>query len=376
MRTRISIRNKRVITMGRKTLVALCLLPLALAACERMKIVDQLTIVNTIGFDSYKDGQLRSTVLYPDYTKSKSQENIQIRKTRGKTTSMLLYRTNEQSKNPIELSKIQVIVFGEDFAKKGIGHIIDTVFNNPMIATDIHTAVVTPSARKYLETMKKYGSLAIADTINQNYQTSSLPRTNLHIFLNNYYGHGRDPYMPILKHGTEKNVYVNGVALFKDDQFKVSLDNNQFFFLGLLDEYKHMGYHELPIKKGSKKGTFVLRTMKNKPEWLNIKPGPEPEVDLSLSLNVVIREYPDWIDLHHKKDITLLERTIRSNMKSEIAKLIEICKKNEVDPLGLGDRFRARDRNWEEKKFYKEQYKNLKVNIDIATTVIQAGIKR
>ncbi|WP_316570263.1 Ger(x)C family spore germination protein [Neobacillus sp. YIM B06451] len=362
--------------MNRKTLVVLSLLSMLIAACERTKIVDQLSIVNTIGFDTQEDGQLRATSLYPDYTKSKSQENLQIRKTRGNTSTVLIQRTNAQSKNPIELSKTQAIVFGEDFAKKGIGHIVDTVFNNPMIATDIQVAVVTPSASKYLETVKKNGSLTIADTINQNYNTSSLPRSNLHIFLNNYYGHGRDPYMPFLKHGSESNVYVDGVALFKDDQYKVLLDNKQVFFLGLLDEYKHSGYYELPIKKGSKKGTFVIRTMKNKPEWLNINPGPEPKLDLSLNVFVVIREYPDWINLHEQKDITFLEKAIKRKLKTEIAKLIRICKENGVDPLGLGDRFRAHDRNWDEQEFYKEQYKKMQVNIKIEPTVIQAGIKR
>ncbi|WP_409273836.1 Ger(x)C family spore germination protein [Neobacillus sp. SCS-31] len=362
--------------MNRKTLVALSLLSLLLAACERTKIIDQLSIVNTIGFDIQEDGQLKATSLFPDYTKSKSQENPEIRKTRGNTSTMLIQRTNVQSKNPIELSKTQVIVFGEDFAKRGIGHIVDTVFNNPLIATDIQVAVVTPSASKYLETVKKSGSLTIADTITQNYNTSSLPRSNLHIFLNNYYGQGRDPYMPLLKHGSESNVYVDGVALFKDDRYKVSLDNNQVFFLGILDEYKHSGYFELPIKKGSKKGTFVIRTMKNKPEWRNINPGPEPKLDLSLNAFFIIREYPDWINLHEQKDIHLLEKAINKKLKIEIAKLITICKENGVDPLGLGDRFRAHDRNWDKEKFYKDQYKKMKVNIKIETTVIQAGIKR
>ncbi|WP_053365227.1 Ger(x)C family spore germination protein [Bacillus sp. FJAT-27245] len=362
--------------MNRKALVAISLLSLLIAACERTKIVDQLTIINTIGYDTYGEDGLMATSLYPDYTKSKSQENIQIRKTRGKTSGMLLHRTNEQTKNPIELSKIQVIVFGEEFARKGIGHIIDTVFNNPMIATDIQMAVVIPTARKYLEEVKKKGALSLSDTIVQNYTTASFPRSNLHIFLNNYYGRGRDPYMPIVKLGTEQNVYINGMAIFKNDQYTLSLNDKQSFFLGMLDEYKHMGLLEIPIKDGSRKDTIVVRTMKNKPEWLDIKPGTEPSVKLSLSVFVYIREYPYWINLHNRKDIHLLEKAIEKNFKSELSKLIETLKENEVDPLGFGDRFRAHDRNWEEKKFYKEQYKKLKVAIEVKTTIIQAGIMR
>ncbi|WP_059172620.1 Ger(x)C family spore germination protein [Bacillus sp. FJAT-27445] len=361
--------------MARALPFALLLLTLAIPGCERTKIIDQISIIHTVGYDIQEDGQYRGTILYPDYTKSKSQENIQIRKARGSTSSILFSKANEQTKNSIELSKVQEIVFGEEFAKKGIGHIIDTVFNNPMIATDIQTAVVTPTARKYLEGVKENGTLGIADTIVQNYTTSLLPRTNLHIFLNNYYGEGRDPYMPILMlGGGDKNVSVGGIALFKDDQLKLTLNNKQTFFLGLLDEYKHMGQHEIPFTKDSKTGTLVVRIMDNKSEWKVRKSGPNPEIDLFLNVFVIIREYPNWIDLHKEGDIQLLEKTIKRNFKGEISRLVASFKEKGVDPLGFGDRTRASDRTWEEKKFYKEQYSKLKVNIDINLTIIQAGI--
>ncbi|CEG25809.1 Ger(x)C family spore germination protein [Bacillus sp. B-jedd] len=362
--------------MNRTVLIAIVLLFLPLSACGRTKTIDQLSILHTVGYDSLEGGELRGTLLYPDYTKSKNEDNIQIRKTRGKTSSMLLARTNKQTKNPIELSKIQVIAFGEDYARHGIGHLIDTVFNNPMIATDIQTVVVTPTARKYLEGVKKNGTLAIDDTIVQNYTTSSMPRTSLHIFMNDYYGEGRDPYMPILKQGAETNVYVDGLAIFKDDKFKVRLDNNQAFIFGLLDNFNHQGFYELPIKIGSHTGDIVIRTMKNKPAWRPGKSNRSRSLELSLNLFVIIREYPDWVHLHNEKDIHLLEKTIEKKVKSEITSLIKTFKENGVDPLGLGDRIRAYNRNWNERTFYKDEYKKLQVKIDVKTTVIQAGIKR
>lgn len=362
--------------MTRTVLIAMILLLLPLSACGRTKTIDQLSILHTVGYDSLEDGEIRGTLLYPDYTKSKSEENIQIRKTKGKTSAMLLARTNKQTKNPIELSKTQVIAFGEEYARQGIAHLIDTVFNNPMIATDIQAVVVTPSARKYLEGVKKNGTLAIDDTIVQNYTTASMPRTNLHIFLNDYYGEGRDPYMPILKQGAETNVYVDGLAIFKDDKLKVRLDNNQSFIFGLMDPFEHQGFYELPIKKGRDNGRIVIRSMKNKAEWRPVNSEQSRSLEMSLNLFVIIREYPDWLHLHNEKDIHLLERTIEKKIKSEINSLIKTFKENGVDPLGLGDRMRAYNRHWDEKTFYKEEYKKLQVKIDVKTTVIQAGIKR
>ncbi|RHW41697.1 Ger(x)C family spore germination protein [Neobacillus notoginsengisoli] len=362
--------------MKQKFWIVLIFMALLFSGCARTKIVDQLSILHTIGYDRDEAGQFRGTFLYPDYTQGKNKDSIQIRKARGKTSSMMTARSNEQTKKPIELSKTQVFVFGEDFAKQGIGHIIDTVFNNPIISTDIQTAVVKPSAREFLEQVQKKGSLTLSETIEQNFTTQSLPRTSLHLFLNDFYGQGRDPYMPILEMGTEANEYVKGLAVFKDDKLKLTLDSYQTFLFGLLDRFNHQGVSEVPIQKGKKKGIFILRIMKEKPEWRNIQGGSSPRIDLLLNVFVIIREYPEWINLHDEKDIHLLEHAIEITLKQDIGKLLDTFKEYGVDPIGIGDKIRGRDRRWNEQRFYRVEYKKLKSNIDISTTIIQAGIKR
>jgi spore germination protein len=349
-------------------IIILTLIP----GCERTKIIDKLSIVHTLGYDT-KDGNMGATVLYPDYTQSKNKQDIQIRNVEGATSSELLAHSNQQTQNPIELSKTIVIVFGEGFAKKGVGHIIRTVFNNPTIGTSVQTAVVKPNAKEFLKKVKENGTLSIAETITQNYRTLSMPQTDLHIFLNNYYGAGKDPYMPVLSHGTEKSVKIEGLAIFKDDQYKLHLKEGQYGIFALLDPFKHQVLFEIPIKKGEKKGIIGVRELKNKPSW---KVTDDHSIKVKLNLKVKIREYPGWLKLNHESDIKLIKTAIEKKLKSEIIELVQLFKENGVDPLGLGDLIRSHDRAWDEDEFYKNEYKQLKVEPDITLTIIQAGIRK
>ncbi|OCA83277.1 hypothetical protein A8F94_19450 [Bacillus sp. FJAT-27225] len=359
--------------MNRPLLCLIIILLAVIPGCERTKVIDRLSIIHTLGYDAKKDGKMGATALYPDYTKGKNKQDIQIRNVKGTTSSELLAHTNQQAQFPIELSKTMVIVFGEEFAKKGVGHIIRTVFNNPTIGTNVQTAVVKPNAQEFLKKVKENGTLAIEDTITQNYTSMSMPQTDLHIFLNNYFGAGRDPYMPVLAHGTEKSVLIEGLAIFKDDQYKLQLTEKQYVIFSLLDPFKHQVLFQIPIKKDEKKGKIAVRELKNKPTWNVIS---KHKIKVNLDLHVKIREYPGWIQLNRKNDVETVKTAIKERVSNDIYELIQLFKENNVDPLGLGDLVRSYDRTWNEKDFYKNDYKQLKVEPDIKVTIIQAGILR
>ncbi|ALC92167.1 hypothetical protein AM500_22105 [Bacillus sp. FJAT-18017] len=359
--------------MYRPLLFLITIILILIPGCERTKIIDRLSIVHTLGYDIQKDGTLGATVLYPDYTKGKNKQALEIRNVEGANSSEMLAHTNQQTKFPIELSKTIVIVFGEDFGKEGVGHIIRTVFNNPTIGTSVQTAVVKPNAKEFLKKVKENGTLAVAETITQNYTTLSMPRTDLHIFLNNYFGAGRDPYMPVLSQGTENSVRIEGLAVFKDDKLKLELKENQYEILALLDPFEHQVLFEIPIKKNEKKGEIGVREIRSKPTW---KVTANDSIKVNLDLNVKIREFPGWIQLNQKSDIDLIKSAIEKELKSEILELIQLLKKNGVDPIGLGDLIRSHDEAWNEDDFYKNEYKHLKVEPDITVTIIQAGIRR
>jgi spore germination protein len=347
-----------------------------LSACSRTKVIDQISIVQIIGYDSSESGGLDGTLLYPDYTKSEHTDSLEIRKVSGDTSSMILQKSNEKTKNPIELSKTLVIIFGKELAKKGVGEVIGTVVNNPLVGTNVQIAVAPTTARDLINGIKDSGALSVEETIVQNYKMSHMPQTNSHIFLNDFYGEGRDPYTPIIDFSSEKRAMVNGLAIWKDDQFKLALNNHQSLIFGLLDNFYHQGIVEVPIEKQSKNGKLVFRNLKNKSKWKVIKVGDNPEIKLNLKISTRIREYPNWIHLGKEGDIGFIKRKIQKKINQDVTDLIQLFQENNVDPLGIGDILRAHDKSWNEKSFYEKEYQKLKVVVDTDVRIIQSGLRR
>lgn len=359
--------------MKRNCLIAMLICLLCLTGCNRTKIIDQISIVHIIGYD-IQNNKMRGTIMYPDYTKSQRPDHLEIRKSQSDTTYMLLSNTNEQTKNPIELSKTVVVLFGEKMAKKGVTSIIDTVFNNPVIGTNVQAAIAEPSAEKFLEDVKKTGSPDITETIMQNTNTLSYPKSNLHILLNNFYGEGRDPFIPIIKLNKEKRVMMDGMAVFKDDRYTVRLNQEETFILGLLDRHVHKGLMEVKLIKGSHHGKIVMRTMRNKARWKVREQGENHEILLSVKVSAKINEHPNWIELYKHKDLDLIKKTFETEINKQIVQLTNQFKEKGVDPLGIGDLVRAHDRNWNERSFYKEEYPTIQIRVKTDFLIKEAGI--
>lgn len=47
---------------------------------------------------------------------------------------------------------------------------------------------------------------------------------------------------------------------------------------------------------------------------------------------------------------------------------------NHVDPLGIGDIYRSKNKNWNEKVFYNKRYPNLKLEPTIKIDILQSGV--
>jgi hypothetical protein len=54
--------------------------------------------------------------------------------------------------------------------------------------------------------------------------------------------------------------------------------------------------------------------------------------------------------------------------------LLAAFKENEVDPLGIGNIVRTKDRTWEEESFY-EQYPTLPIHVNVNIQIIHSGLE-
>jgi len=342
-----------------------------LVGCARTKIVDKLSIIHVFGFDLDENGNMVGTALYPEYTKSKSSDKIQYLEEKTDAVALLRPKMSTHTSTPVALSKIRVIVFGNDYAKTGVNDVVERLLLTPEIATNIQIAVSTHSAKETLNSLKK-GNLTLADQIKQNMTGQQLPKMNLHVFLNHYYGEGMDPYVPMITIDENDKIQVDRVGIFKNDKLKLHLDEKETFTFSILEDYRTQAIYEIVLDEKDLKEVIVIQGFRNKRKWEWVK--DKQQLNLSLKLTWIVTHHPDRFNLENPHDLEMIKGLIKKNVQEDVEELLNKFKETGVDPLGIGNIVRSKDRDWEKTSFY-EQYPTLPINIDLNLEIIHSGLQ-
>ncbi|WP_010677565.1 Ger(x)C family spore germination protein [Bacillus timonensis] len=350
-------------------LLFVCLV--GLVGCSREKIVDKLSIVHVFGFDADDNGNIIGTALFPEYTKSQSSTDIHYLKEKSDAIALLRPRMSTHTATPVELSKIRVLVLGNQFAESGVSEVVDRVLVQPQIATNIQIAVSTHSAEDTLKTLKK-SDLTLADQLKQNMTGQLIPRMNLHVFLNHYYGKGMDPYVPVLTIDDNNKIQVSNIGVFKHDKLKLHLNVRETFIFSILEDFRTQATYEIDHEQGEQKENIIVRGFRSKGKWKWLK--NEQQLNLTLDLLWSITDRPTQFDLENPDDIQALKKIIVKSVKKDVESLLDKFKEEGVDPLGIGNIVRSQDRNWDEATFY-DQYPSLPINVDVHLEIIHSGLQ-
>ncbi|MGX6444020.1 Ger(x)C family spore germination protein [Neobacillus sp. K501] len=359
--------------MNKRTLLLISICIICLLGCTRLRMIDKVSMIHVIELDKEKN-QLVGTGLYPNYTKSKDTDNIQLINEKAASGHLFYQKFDKHSEMPIKLAKIRVIVLGKKYAESGIEEMVQRFIINPELGTNIQIAISEQSAEYTVKEFSKGDSLHLLDSIQHNMTREHLPETNLHFFLNQFYGQGMDAYAPVIALDDQKEVMVKGIGIFKDEKLKSMLNDEQTFIFSTLVNRRSEGILKMDVEHKGKKGIIVTRAHKNGHKWeLRNSESKRPELNLALNLQWTVSQYPDWIKPTRAKDYELLNQFITAEVKKRVEELLRTLKGNELDPIGIGNIVRSKMRVWDEKEFY-EMYPQLPINVDVQLEIINAGL--
>lgn len=350
-------------------IVALCML---LAACGDTNVVNSIKFVQTIGYDAAKNGVTSSAVIanYEEQGKLKLEFYV----TESKSVYDTMPKLNMKLDFPIEYGQLRMALFGDSFARRGIATAIESLIRDPKISARAHIGVADRDALEMLNIAEnKRDPYFLSDLLEQNMKFGNLPRMNLHSTFFNYYGSGRDFFLP---HFTieRDEIKLDGLALFKGDKYKVKIGVTDSFLLKLLLEDSLNGSIMVPVAGGNqtRQEYFLMNSIKSKPTYKVIRAGYPASIAIHVNLKAQVKDVPQWIDLTSEDELALLEKSIEDYCVKEIQNLISLCKSNEVDPLGLGDLIRSRSKNWDSRQFDKH-YKELTTTVVVKARIIRTG---
>lgn len=345
---------------------------IVLCGCVRMKEVDKLDIIQVLSFDKNRD-KLTGTALYPEYTQDSQENKAGLLKAEASTVNLILSRMNRKTASPVEIGKLKVLMFGESIAREGVSDLVRAICRDPLIGSHLQIVVAEKSAERILKEAKKEGASFLFELLQQNMKKESLPLTNVQMFLFNFYGEGRDAYLPYLKVNKDHSIAIDGIGIMKGEKLKLHLNEAEMFTFKLLSGHGMNGNIEMPIKKENKRGYIVFNNLYGTAKMKVSSVDDKPKVTVNITMSGLIKDSPAWLDLKDIHNIKFLTKKIEAKQTSEVYRLIEKLQKYEVDPIGVGDFVRGRQRNWNEKEFYRI-YPSITFKVETKLKLLQSGV--
>ncbi|MCM3584699.1 Ger(x)C family spore germination protein [Mesobacillus maritimus] len=351
-------------------LVLICLI--CLFGCSRTRIIDKISIIHVFGFDQAENGELIGTALFPDYTMSKDGDQIQKLEEQAPTSILFVPKMSEYTSTPIELAKVRVLLLGRNFAEAGIQDMVRRLILNPQIGTHIQIAGSTHSAGETLTKFQKEKSLTLAERLQQNMQGQYLPYMTLHDFLNDFYGEGVDAYVPMVTIDEKDRVKIDGIGIFKGDKLKLHLNPDQTTLFSYIEDKRTQATYKMVLDDKNRGEIVTVRAFHSKSKWDWDQ--KKERINLRLQLQMTLTQYPDRFDLKKEQVVMEMKKLIEEKLEKDLGNLLGTLKENGVDPLGIGNIVRSKDRTWEKAAFY-EQYPTLPISVNVDLKILHSGLE-
>lgn len=339
-----------------------------LFGCVDTEIIDDVRLITGIGFDAGEGDKVNGTALIPYYMPDQKIINNTLT-TSGSPTRDLFKKYQEMSPDPIVGGALEVVLFGMDFANKGIYQVLDSLQRDPGVGTSIYLAVVDGTAREILEGDygKRGNSSYISEMLEHNIKRRDLPKTNFHLFMSDFYQSGKTSYLPIIRKKDKTTVEISGLALLRNGQLVDKIPMKKLFYFKMMSEKLNQGTIALDLGKEK----VALESINTKVKKKIVRRNPY-EIDVHIKMEAYLNQYTGR-HLNHKitdEIESVLERQIRSNAGG----LVKQFQEKGVDPIGFGHFVKSKDRSYDNDRWIKSEYKNLKVNIKPSVSIIETGI--
>ncbi|WP_407270492.1 Ger(x)C family spore germination protein [Radiobacillus sp. PE A8.2] len=354
-----------------------CFVLLLGSACVQKEILDDVRLSTAVGYEFLNGDEslLQSTSVVPTYKPDKSVSSDIFVET-GPLSKYMRSKLNMQSSKPFVSGKIEITLYSKEIAQQGLINYLDTLYRDPSVGSRVFITVVDGDVKSLLEQQlgQEDNGTYLANMLQQNIEIGSLPRTNLHEFMSSYYEEGKDPFLPLLT--KEKNkVTLNGNALFKKDKMvgKIELEN-MFTFKALMDAKSLLDSVLVKVineddEEEKYAGIFKVNS-KRKYHILNPK-SDTPTVNIIVNMNATVREYSEG--KVNSKIIKQIEESAKKQMEKQGDEMIANFQNLGIDPLGIGQEIKTRNRKWNEEK-WDAIYPNLEINLKFNIKITENGV--
>ncbi|MDM5190413.1 Ger(x)C family spore germination protein [Bacillus sp. DX4.1] len=352
----------------RKLTLLSCICLFTITGCLQKNIVDDVQLIQGVVFDTAKNNKVKVTLVCPIQRKG---NKVQVYEGVGNAVKQVKADTSLESSQPFASGQMRIALFTTRIAKKGLSTSFDTLARDVSIGNSLYVGLLEGNGLELLKgkyTTSSNVAIYITKMLEHNMQTGSLPTDNLHLGAFRYYREGQDSYMPILKKSKDK-IKITGIGLLKKDKYVGKIDQqDMFIFKGLLEK------HRLDSQEfKSNNGYVLINNIHSKPTYtINIKNG-KPSFLIKVKIDARILELSKQVNLENKKNTKKISREVENQLNITATKLIKKFQSLNVDPLGLGAKFRQNYRPFKLEE-WKKMYKDVPIKVKYEVNITNSGV--
>lgn len=332
--------------------------------------IEDIQIIQAVGYDYVDEESISGTASVGVYKPSEGQAALEGETFQaiGRNVREIQRKMNLESPRPLVNGKLSVVLISEQLAQRGFREIIDSYAREPDISRKMYFAIVEGSTKELLEGDYKLTQSVtqyIKGQLDQNLKRT-FPTTNIHEFLNAYFGKGKDPFLPLLSK-KENKIEISGFAVFNDDKLIEKIHNKSFLLKTLIEGFQS-GAYDVPVEND-------LISFDNIGSAVHIRYKKSKDIP---EFHIKVKIKGQYEEIKNKSfvkstDIKGLEKQVKKSLEKELTTLVRQFQEKKVDPLGLGEIARSQDRSWNQETFY-QQYPKIPIKVEVDFELLEIGI--
>ena len=364
----------------------LLILAAALATgCLHTKVLERLGLVIVAGIDMAPGDQLKGTsVLYEIDPEARERSNVIS--SAAYTVKGIRLKNNAESRKMLVSGQLRVLLLHEELAKRGLTSIVDTFTRDPDIGSGVYLAISQQPAfdiltRRYPE-ISNVGEY-LFQSIKQNMESEQMISAMLHEFVRDLDSPGIDASLPYVVQQDDE-LRLQGAALFRGDKMAGTIPLKEVLFLRLLKKRYTTGFFELTLPQAAivsqdkqpekRKQTYVTLDSIHSKSSISVPDPQQPLFHIKLRLRARLLEISVPVDLRGRRHLRQIEHAVNEEIKRSLERLLQKTQKLAVDPVGFGNKYRARVRHsgltieqWQ------QIYPKAKFRIEVSTNLLRTG---
>nr|WP_285889755.1 Ger(x)C family spore germination protein [Neobacillus niacini] len=350
-------------------MIASVFLASILNGCVQKEVLDDITLIEGIGFDYIDSKNILGTIVIPVYLPKQAPKNITF-SAKAEIKKSMLQDIQRQTADPLVTGSLAVVLFSKTLTEKvGILPLVDPFQRDPGVGSGLYLAVVDGETKELLG--GNYGirgnATYISNLMNHNIKNEDLPQTNLQWFLADFYQEGKTPFIPQIKQIGKDKLKITGISLLKYGKMVDFIEaEDMFFFKLLVDKYSE-GLHRVKIESGE----AAVRSIRSSHNFELTKRNPM-EITIHIKVDGIINEFTGQ-ELT-PKNIQELKQQFSKDIQKESLKLVQRFIGKQIDPIGIGHYVKTQTRNFDFNNWRENQYKDIVVKIKPDVKISESGV--